>query len=334
MKPSLIYLKTLEQRLAEPANRRKPENIREVETFMTTYPRIEQITEVSVTLINHITMTASKAHNERIIREAGAKYDKQTWKTALDYGIEALNRIEQKKSTEPFMSTLSEKTKVICELNCNAGNCALNLAKQIPNIEGSSEIKQRQNILRQAIKFYDESLRLAEQINKKNVAAYTLSFRADAYKELADATFATERINNLAQAADDLAESAKELQRFDFEHASRAYSFASRYQYTAARLATKTPERQADLLKSAILNAQNSQKYQNNTDPDYKARLDYDIGKYADALFEITKQKEAAQLAILYFRKAAEHFMENRGPKDDLEQNARTRIGELTKAIA
>lgn len=333
-KPSITYLRSLEQRLAEPANRRQPESIREVEAFLTKYSQIEQLAEIKVTLINHIAMTASKAHNERLVREAGAKYDKQTWRTALDYSIEGINRIEQKKCTEPFMNIPFEKTKIIGELNCNAGNCALSLAKKLSNIEGSSEQKQRKNILEQAIRFYNESIKLAEQINKTNVSAYTLSFRGDAHKELADSTFATDRINNLAQAADDLSKSADVLQRSDFEHASRQYSFASRYQYTAAKLAIKTPERQIDLLRSAIFNAQSAQKYQNNTDPNYRARLDYDIGKYADALFEITKQKEAAQLAILYFRRAAEHFMEHRGPKDDLEQNALARIGQLTKAIA
>ena len=333
-KPSSIYLKSLEQRLSEPANRRQPESIREVEAFLTAHPQIEQITEVNVTLLNHITMTASKAHNERLVREAGAKYNKQTWRTALDYSIEGINRIEQRRCIEPFMTIPFEKTKNLGELNCNAGNCALSLAKQLSNIEGSAEQRQRKNILEQAISFYDESIKLAEQINKTNVSAYTLSFRGDAHKELADSTFATDRINHLDQAADDLSKSADVLQRTDFEHASRQYSFASRYQYTAAKLAIKTPERQIDLLRSAIFNAQNAQKYQNNTDTNYRARLDYDIGKYADALFEITKQKEAAQLAILYFRRAAEHFMEHRGPKDDLEQNALARIGELTKKIA
>jgi hypothetical protein len=333
-KPSSLYLKTLEQKLSEPANRRQPESILEVEKFLTTYPLIEQIKEASVPLINNMMMTAGKAHSARLVREAGAKYDKQTWRTALDYSIEGINRIQQKKCTEPFMNVQFEKTRILGELNCNAGNCALNLAKQLQNIEGSGEQKQRKNILEQAIRFYNESIELAEQINKTNVAAYTLSFRADAHKELSDSTFATDRIKNLTQAADDLSKSASVLQRSDIEHASRQYSFASRYQYTAAKLATKTPERQIDLLKSAIFNAQSAQRYQNNTDPNYRARLDYDIGKYADALFEITKQKEAAQLAILYFKKAAEHFMEHRGPKDDLEQNAITRIGQLTKAIA
>ena len=45
----------------------------------------------------------------------------------------------------------------------------------------------------------------------------------------------------------------------------------------------------------------------------------------------LVKQPEAAKLAILYFRRAADHFVEHPGPKDDLQQNALSRIRELTR---
>jgi hypothetical protein len=330
-KPSAAYLKSLEERLAEPASRRQPANVKEVETFLRKYPQPGQVPGLRVILINEITATAGRGHDEELVQRAGAKYDKQTWRIALDYCTEGINRIEQKKCTEEFMNNPFEKAKMLGSLYSSAGNCALNIAKQMPNTEGDAIQKQKQTLLRQAIEFYGESIKFAEQTNRKGIAAYTYGFRADAYRELSEVTFATEKIENLVKAADDLVESARGLQAYDVENASRQYSFASSYQYRAAKLAEKTPGRQIELLKSAMLNAQQAQKYQNNADPDYKAQLDYDMGKYADALFEITKQPEVAKLAILYFRKAAEHFMSHPGPKDDLQQNALSRIKELAK---
>ncbi len=328
LKPSLSYLKSLEQRLAEAPNRRTPASLLEVELFLTTHPTLAR--ELSVTFIRNITSTVCKSHNEVLVREAGARYGKQTWRIALDYCIEAINRIEHGPCTEQFMADPHEKAKMHGSLYTHAGNCALNIATRMTN---EPNIRAKQNLLRQAIHFYNKSIDLAEEANKHRIAAYTFGYRADAYIELADTCYATDRINNFAAAAEDLIESGNRLKDIDVEHASRQYSFAARYNYLAAKLATKTPGRQIMLLRTAIEHAKLAQKYQNNADPHYNARLNYDIGKYADALFEITKKPEAAQLAIMYFKKAADHFMQHPGPKDHLQKNALSRIEELSRAI-
>lgn len=319
MNPSSEYLKSLEERLTCDNNHFT--NLCEVRTFLKTHTEPSNIPDMSVTLINAMLSTASRARDKRI-QEIGTTFDANTWETALKYCNEGIKRLDDNEKkpesqTNPYLRA---------SLNMHAGNCALNYAKETNNLG------RKISALKTAIDSYTNAVDLFEKTQQHKIAAYVLGYRGDAHKHLSEILYSTERINNLVEAANDLVASAQRLEKQDPEHASRCYSFASSYEYAAASLARKTPSRQKQLLQSAIKHAESAQKTKSIPNQRYHAFLDYDIGKYADRLHEITRNPEHSKTAIEHYRKAADYFMQNPGPKEDLKNNALQRIKALGSA--
>ena len=280
----------------------------EAERFLRAHPEPKQVQGLELSLIRAIVANASKARDSELVRRSVAAYDSKTWQIALDYCKEGISRAENLKP-EIMLGTLCT----------DAGNCALNLAMRTNNLG------VRHILLQNAVEYYTRAVKIADENGHGQTATFLFTYKADACKELAEINNATQRINWFVRAADELLEGAKRAYAFNQRHASRQYSIASSYEYRAATLATKTPQRQIELSKRAIEHAREAIRL-NNSDRLYTARLYYDIGKYADFLYCVAENKEDARLALESYKTAIEQFKGFPSKKADLSIRAAQRV--------
>ena len=285
--------------------------LRKAEDFVKKHPEPRQVEGLELSTIRAIVSSISKARDARLLSRSNASYDIKTWQIAITYCQEGIMRAEK-----------LQPQAIVGTLYSDAGNCSLNLAMRLGN-EGL-----KHTLLQHSIDYYAKAIHIADGTNK-NAAAYLLSYVADACKELAEINHGTKKIEWMEKAVDALLEGADRTAPFNPTHASRQYSIASSYEYRLATLAQKTPQRQTEFLKSAIENAREAMRLY-TTDLLYTARVNYDIGKYADFLFTITQCQQDAKLAVEHYKIAVEQFRQFPSKKADLSIIASQRVAALT----
>ena len=284
----------------------------DIEQFLRKYPDPKIIPEANFPLIKEITKAAQYCRNVGFMARAGANFDARIWETALAYSLEGAKRIEENKCS----IETTAKLEVCGNFYNYAGDYAFQIAQMIP------EFQIKRGKLQESINNYTKGIDILEKANVKEVA-YTYGFRGTAIREFANLHGRGERITYILAAAKDTIKGGELSRTLNAKHSAYQYSIGGKYKFHAAKAAfhVLAPEFQTEKLFEAIEHEKTALEIHPN-DKFFRSEVDCDMGKMYDMIFQITRKKEYAGLAIKHYELAMPWLRE--GHRVKLEAQRRT----------
>lgn len=282
----------LKSQYSEPSSRQV---FVDVANFFQQYPHPESIDEhLDLRRIKFLTKIASHAVDAQWEIRNGTTFPSDAVETAIKYCLAGITRAESGR-IECICEQLADVdvVKMHAHLYSHMGKFEQVLARRTPNINA------KKALLLSARNHVGECIRIGEPVETEH-PAYQFLFKAHITADLSELCDGDEQRTYFIESAQEFAEGARRSEKFDPVHSAHQYTFASDQFYKAA-IVTPEGNVRIEFLASAVETGKKGAEMVREQNPTHWAVTCGNIGKFAEALYDETKDVDWKNEAIRHY---------------------------------
>jgi hypothetical protein len=254
----------------------------EVGNFLLQNPVPAEIDDqLDIRRIKFLTKIVSHSVDDDFVFLSGVSYDSNIIESAIRYCNAGIERVKSGRVECKSEALESENVvKMHGHLYSHMGKLEHILSMR------TDDIDEKKKLLLAAKEHFAECIRICEPVEKEH-PAYQFSYKAKAALRLTDICAGNERYALFLEAAQDFAEGSRRSESFNPTHSAYTYTFAADHFYNAALIAPDDTARNKHLVTAVEL-ARKGAEMAKEKNPKHWAITYGNIGKFAEALYELT----------------------------------------------